>query len=125
MRSLTNAEKSGFLTFNDGIAKFYKVQNIAEKGDKPVEKPIFAVSLRFEYETVGISRFYTAMQANVKIDNLIRTPIFRDLSTQDIVLVNGVKYKILQIQHVEETKPPISRFSLQKVVEKYDLEKFS
>lgn len=122
MKSLANSEKSSFLTFNDGIADFYKVRNTAPKGDKPVNTTVFAVRLRFGYETVGVNRFYTAKQADVKLDELIRTPMQRQISAQDIVKISGRFYRIEQVQHVNGTKPPISRFSLSRIEVDYDTE---
>lgn len=112
--------KPKFLTFNDGMAHFYSVENIAEPGDKPRDGLKLKRKLCFEYLTIGVKRNYEAMQADVRIDELIRTPMHRCLSTQDVCIIEGVQYHIEQVQHDPETHPPCSKFSLSKLEQKYE-----
>lgn len=109
-----------FKTFNDGTAYFYNIDNIALKGDKPKDGLIEKAVLRFNYETIGIKRNYEAMQADVKLDELISTPMNRNISPQDVVIINGTQYRIEQVQHDKNTLPPTSKYSLSRLEHNYD-----
>ncbi len=121
MNKLDKSTKEKFLTFNHGVADFFRLVNVAQAGNKPVYQREKIVTLRFEYETLGMNRFYTALQADVKLDELIITPLYRSISTQDIVAIFGKSYRIEQVQHITDTKPPASRFSLSKLEENFAL----
>lgn len=114
---------SDFLTFNDGVADFYKIENISDKGDRPKEKLVFRCALRFGYKTIGIKRNYEAMQANVMLDELICTPMNRNISPQDVAVINNIQYRIEQIQHDNTTLPPSSKISLSRLEEIYEFKK--
>lgn len=102
-----------FLSFNDGIAELYRVENSAENGNRNVEvlKPIDRV--RFKAHTVGIQRFYEAMQFEIRIAKAIVIPqIAARITTQDVAVIEGRKYRIQQIQERRETLPPSLLLSL-------------
>lgn len=109
-----------FLCFNDGSASLYRVDNIANPGDKPKEGLVLKVHLHFGEMSVGVQRYYQAMEAKVRIDRLIRTPMFRDVSTQDVCVIDGKQYRILQGQHIKKTRPPSSVWTLQRLEHDYD-----
>ena len=111
-----------FLTFNDGMAHFRSIENVAAPGDKPQEKLVAKIKLPFEYLTIGAKRNYDAMQADVRLDELIRTPLHRCISTQDICIIEGTQYRIEQVQHDPGTAPPSSKFSLSKLEQNYEFE---
>lgn len=110
-----------FQKFNDGIADIYAVENTAEKGDRPKDGLSVKYHLRFGYSTIGVKRNYEAMQAQVMLSELITIPVHRDISSQDIVVINGKQYKIEQVQHKTDTMPPISMLSLSKLEADYDI----
>lgn len=123
-------------TFNDGVVKIYEVSDISAPGDKPKEWMMHKLTMRYRRRTIGITRYYAAMQANVKIDMLIRCPSRDEISSQDIAVISGEQYKISQIQHKEEiiqskigrerqeiAIPPVMDLTLTKLVEKYELGK--
>lgn len=114
------AKHKQFLTFNDGTLCVYAVANIAEPGDRPREGLQLKETLRFAYQTVGLQRHYTAMQAQVEIAELVRVPLRRDISTQDVVVLEGKQYLVRQVQHDDDTKPPVTLLSLERVVQEYD-----
>lgn len=109
-----------FQKFNDGVADIYSVENISEKGDRPKEGLIIKYHLRFAYSTIGVKRNYEAMQAKVKLSELISVSMHRDISSQDVVVINGVQYRIEQAQHKTDTLPPISLLSLCRLEADYD-----
>jgi hypothetical protein len=111
-------------TFNDGILDIYEVKNIAEAGKKPVKglTKKKASALRFEERTVGMSRFWTAKQSQVQINQMLRTPRINSVSTQDVVITNGGKqYEIKQIQYIPDVEPPCMDLSLERLVAAYDI----
>jgi len=110
-------------TFNDGIVSIYTVGNIAPAGNKPKEGLILKVGpLHYEERTVGMGRFWSAMQAQVKIDLLLRVPQLRNVSTQDIAVPNdGKQYEIKQIQYPEGVDPPAMDLSLERVSADYGI----
>lgn len=115
-------------TFNDGVANIYSIENIASPGDMLKEKLKLKVSsLRYKERTVGMKRFWTALQANVKVDMVIRVPCtpmrLTAVSTQDIAIpADGKQYKIVQIQKPEDIYPPVMDLSLERVDAAYDIE---
>lgn len=103
-------------TFNDGIGKIYRLENVAKPGEAPEEKPVLKCSLRYRERTVGFKRYYTAMQADTKVSALIRCPRVRDVSEKDTaVLTDGKKYEISLIQYPEDEKPPVMDLTLERV----------
>lgn len=111
-------------TFNDGIVDIYKVGNIAQPGNMPKDGLTKKVGpLRYEERTVGMGRFWTAMQSQVKINLIFRVQRINSVSTQDVIIPNdGNQYKIMQIQYVPNIEPPSMDLSLEKVVALYDFD---
>ena len=99
-------------TFNDGIIKIYKVTDTADNGKKPVEKLTLKNTLRFHERTVGIARYYSAMQANKKVDRVIRCQRVPTISTLDRAEIGGIYYDITQIQYPEDVEPPCMDLTL-------------
>lgn len=101
-------------TFNDGIVSICRVEDIAQVGKAP--KPtITAVKykLRYEEKRVGVTRFYSAKQAQIQIDRVIRVLRVPAINTNDIaVLDSGEKYRIEQVQKVEGIYPECMDISL-------------
>ncbi len=114
-------KSSDFISFNDGICAVYSVENAAEEGDTPVEKLIEKYRLRFRWHTVGMSRFYEAMQAQVKITNAVDVPLRADIDPQDVVIIDGRQYRIEQVQQRRDSKPPTLLLSLSDIDEVYEL----
>jgi len=107
-------------TYNDGVVKLYCVKNIAEAGNRPKEALHLKRVLRYAERTVGLGRFWTAKQAQVEIDLLLRVQKLRDVSTQDIAIPNdGQQYKIVQIQYPEGKD--YMDLSLERLVSVYDV----
>lgn len=108
-------------THNDGIVKIYEVTNIAAAGTKPQEGLMLKETLRYKERTVGINRFYAALQANVKVDYVLRCPRVRSVSSQDIAIPNdGKQYRIKQIQYPEDA-PVEMDLTLEGVTAQYDI----
>lgn len=115
-------DRKEFLQFNDGITDIYSVGNIAPPGDKPREGLTLKYEgLRYEEKTIGVKRYYEAMQANVQLDELIQVPMHKDISSQDVAVIGSKQYHIDQVQHVNDTCPPSSKLSLSRLEVDYDL----
>lgn len=116
------AVKTGkFLTFNDGTAAIYDLVNEAEKGDRPLYKLRLKEKLRFSYNTVGMQRFYEAMQAQVNISLAVLMPMRTTVSTQDVVIIEGRQYRIIQKQDKYDTRPASMLLTLSDIEEAYDV----
>lgn len=114
-QKITNTE-----TFNDGVCTVYKLTNTAQPGLRPHMSPTLYRKLNFGYKTIGVKRNYEALQAQVKLDELISVLLDRKISTQDVVVIEGVQYEIRQVQHKKDTNPETSLLSLVKLEEDYD-----
>lgn len=109
-------------THNDGVVKIYTVANIATPPDRPKEGLTLKHTLRYKERTVGLNRFYTAMQAGVSVAYVLRVPLLRDVSPQDVAIPNdGKQYRIAQIQYPEGVSPPVMDITLQEVTTAYDI----
>lgn len=109
-------------TFNDGLVKIYEVTNIAEPPLRPVEGLALKDSFRYKERTVGLQRYYSALQANVKVKYVLRTPRRRNISTQDIAIPNdGNQYRVVQIQYPEDIEPPVMDLTLEELKQAYDI----
>jgi hypothetical protein len=109
-------------TFNDGVVKIYRVANIADDGDKPVEVLMLRHTMRYAERTVGIQRHYAALQANSIIKHLLRVPLRRDVSAQDVAIPNdGNQYRISLVQYPEDIYPPVMDLTLEEMTAQYDI----
>jgi SPP1 family predicted phage head-tail adaptor len=111
-------------TFNDGVVTIYGTKNTAPAGGLPVYalNPEPKETLRYEERTVGIQRFYTAMQNKIRIDMLLRCPRIRNIATQDIAIpIDGKQYEIKQVQYPPDVEPPVMDLSLERLVHEYDI----
>jgi len=114
--------KSTTQPLKDGLVKIYEVGNIAEDGDMPKEGLTLKNSLRYDERTVGMSRFWVAMQSQAKVEQMIRTYRIDIVSTQHIAVPNdGKQYKIIQIQYPTEIEPPCMDLSLERLEADYDI----
>lgn len=109
--------------YNDGVVSIYSVGNIAEPGNMPKEGLVpKVVSLRYAKRTVGMGRYWAALQAHAKVDMILRVPQLKNVSTQDIAMpIDGHQYKIVQVQYPEDVTPPVMDLSLERLVQEYDI----
>ncbi len=112
--------KRKFETFNDGTVTIFKLKDVSRPGYKPDFQPVRHASFRFEYKTIGIKRNFEAAQAQVRLDELIKIPLNRCISSQDVAVIGDIQYEIKQIQHIAKTLPPTSVLSLTRLEAVYD-----
>lgn len=110
-------------TFNDGIANIYSVGNIAAPGGMPKDGLTLKLEkIRYKERTVGLNRYWAAMQTQARIDLVLRMPQLRNVSLHDVVTpVDGEQYRIVQIQYPEDVEPPVMDLSLQRLEVAYDI----
>lgn len=110
-------------SFNDGVVNIYIVDNVAEAGNLPKQVLTIKVSvLHYEERTVGMSRFYTAMQNQVKVEQMLRVLRIDSVSTQDVAIPkDGKQYEIVQIQYPKDVEPPVMDLSLERLEVDYEI----
>lgn len=112
------------MTCDDGIVKICDVVNVSEPGMKPKIRLRVRSEQFFGYETVGITRYFTALQAQVQIANVIHIWEDRSITSNNVcILEDGCQYRCSLVQHmVNEDKLPITKLSLERINEEYELE---
>lgn len=106
--------------YKDGVCSVFEVLNEAPPGEKAKQKLTVRIPLlRYEERTVGMNRFYTAMQADTRIDRLIRCPRVECVSRHDVVLIGSEQYDIEQKQYPSDVKPPVMDLTLRRLEVQY------
>lgn len=106
--------------FDSGQVDIYKLSNTAQAGDVPKEGLTYSSSYWYEERAVGVTRFYAALKADVKIERLIRIWQDRDVYTDQVCKIDDAQYKIVQVQHgVNEDGLDITDLSLERLGEAY------
>lgn len=109
-------------THNDGVVNIYGVVNISTPPDRPREGLELKHTLRYKERTVGLNRYYAAKQAGVAVAYVLRVPMIRNISPQDVAIPSdGKQYRIEQIQYPEDISPPVMDITLREVTTVYDI----
>lgn len=94
--------------FDDGVVTVYAVTNAAAPGYQPkpqLMKPPKAV-LRYEEQRLGIQRYYDALQNQIQVERVIRTPRHGQITNQDVAVTeDGRTYRIDLVQTVDNIWP--------------------
>lgn len=94
--------------FDDGVVTVYAVTNAAAPGYQPkpqLVQPPKAV-LRYEERRLGIQRYYNALQNQIQVERVIRTPRHGQITNQDVAVTeDGRRYRIDLVQTVENIWP--------------------
>jgi hypothetical protein len=109
--------------FNDGIVNIYSVKNTADAGNMPKEDGLTLKvgSLRFEERVVGMGRYWTALQEQARIEQLLRVPRINSVNVHDVAILNGQQYNIMQVQYPPDVKPPCMDLSLERLEVAYEV----
>lgn len=112
------------MTFDDGILTIYETKNMAEPGEKPVIGLIEKGRYYYNYDTLGVVRYYNAMQAQQKLEAVVNIQGWNDISSLDIcVLENKKQYKCSMIQATHDDNGlKITKLSLERLGEEYVIE---
>ena len=111
------------MTLDDGILRIYRVEDVSEKGMKPVWKLKFKTRAYFGFETVGITRHYAAMRAGNKIAALVRVWQDRNICADDIcILEDGAQYRCSFVQHMKNDDGlDITKITLERLEKDYGI----
>lgn len=107
------------MTLDDGIIRIYSLVDTAYNGEKPnLQLSDTCTRHCFSYETVGFHRFYTAMEAKQRVDDVVR--IYQDRmirADQNIAeLEDGTQFKIILVQHMlDEDGLRITKLTLERM----------
>ena len=109
------------MTFDDGLLTVYEKINIAEKGDKPEYALKFKMALYFGFDALGYNRFYTALQANSRIEAVVNVPMWEDIDSLDIVVLeDGKQYTLSMVQRlIDKDGLKYTKLSLERLGESY------
>lgn len=108
--------------FRDGVLTVCTVENVAAPGKRPVNGLRRKVTLRYDERTVGLNRYYTAKQDNVRVDAVLRCPRRRDVCAQDIAIpIDGQQYEIKLVQYPENIVPPVMDLTLTRLESPYEI----
>lgn len=109
-------------TFNDGAVTICTVTDSAEVGRLPVAKLTKRVLLHYEERKLGITRFYSAKQNNVRLERVIRVPKGPAIDTADAAITeDGTVYEIEQVQVVEGVYPACLDLTLKRMTRGYEV----
>ena len=111
------------MTFDDGVLKIYKIENVAESGKKPKKGLREVAKEYYNLDTVGITRYYQALQAQSQISNVVNIWQDRAISPEMIcILEDGLQYRISFVQHLKEEEGlQITKLTLERIGENYEL----
>lgn len=103
-------------TYNSGVLTVYAAADGAEPGFAP--RPVLTVRARLRYEErrLGVQRYYAAMQAQARVDRVVRVPRGPAVSPQDVVETeDGQQYRVDLVQAVQDVWPPSLDLTLSRV----------
>lgn len=109
------------MTFDDGILTIYAVTNTAQPGQMPVEGLEKKEKYYYGFDTLGINRYYTALQAQQQIEAVVNVPGWGDIAATDVcALDNGDQFRIVMRQPtLDDNGLRIMKLSLERINEKY------
>lgn len=111
-------------SFNDGIVTVYAVTDTAKPGYKTTPGLQRIIELCYEERRVGIQRFFSGQQNQIKVERVLRCPATGKVSTQDIAITeDGQQYRIDLIQKADGTYPPSVDITLTHIQQKYEVAK--
>lgn len=102
------------MTFDDGILTVYRPQNTAGPGDQPQPGLTFRGRYYYSISSLGVTRYYAAMQAGQDVSAIVTVPGWDDIITNDIVILDdGRQYWAEMVQpETDEFGLRITRITL-------------
>lgn len=112
------------MTYDDGILKIYRVEDISENGNKPIVKPVYKLSSYFGFEDVGIKRYFAALENKRMIESVVAIELNKNVFANDLVeLEDASVFTIVMVQHpLNKDGIRFTRLSLERVDENADIE---
>lgn len=111
------------MTFDDGLVTICDVTNAQEPGEQPVKKLTPIQQLHYAEETVGVNRYYSAIEADQLIESVIDVPAEIMIDTnQYAVLEDGSQFMIRMVQKDRDDNGlKILKLSLERNGESYEV----
>lgn len=108
--------------FNSGVVSIYRVTDMGDPGYAPVPRLELRVKLLYEELKLGLIRFYSAKQNQVKVERVLRVPRRPEVSPQDVAVTeDGRQYRVELVQLAAEVYPPSLDLTLGTVEQIYEL----
>lgn len=118
------------MTFDDGIVGVYELTQVRIPGKMPTDSLQLQERFYFKYETLGINRYYTALQAKQDIEAVVSIPGWNEIKANRHVAViadtDGTltaecrQYRIVMAQlTIDEDGLRITRLSLERIGDNY------
>ena len=118
------------MTFDDGIVGVYELTEIIVSGKQPKKGLNLMERFHYCYETLGLNRYYTALQANQQIEAVISIPGWNTIKANTHIAIiadedgvidsSSVQYRIVMTQPTkDEYGLRITRLSLERIGDKY------
>lgn len=118
------------MTFDDGIVGVYEITETIVPGKQPQEGLNLSERFFFSYDTLGINRYYTALQANQEISAVINIPGWNTIqANKNIAIIADAdgyieadtpQYRIVMVQPMtDEYGLRITRLSLERIGDNY------
>ena len=102
-------------SYNDGVVTIYSVADVAQPGYQPQIELTEKIKLRYEERSMGLQRYYQAMQNQVQIERVLRVQRTNKITSQDVAITeDNTKYKIYMVQAVSDVYPPSVDITLSK-----------
>ena len=102
-------------SYNDGVVTIYSVADVAQPGYQPQIELTEKIKLRYEERSMGLQRYYQAMQNQVQIERVLRVQRTNEITSQDVAIPeDNTKYKIYMVQAVSDVYPPSVDITLSK-----------
>lgn len=101
--------------YTDGVVRIYSVTGAVMAQTQTLKE-----TLRYKERTVGIQRYTAMLQTGVTVQYVLRCPLRRSVSAQDIAVPNdGKRYRIVQVQVIEDAVTPAMDLTLEEVRQDY------
>lgn len=118
------------MTYDDGIVGVYDLTQIKEPGRMPIDGLALRDRFFFGYDTLGINRYYVAMQAGKQIEAVINIPGWHPMPPNRTLAIiadeDGVidstmpQYRIVMVQPtLDEDGLRMTKLSLERISETY------
>lgn len=108
--------------FNSGVVSIFRVTDAGEPGYAPVPRLELRVRLHYEERKLGLIRYYSARQTQVKVERVLRVPRRPEISPQDVAVTqDGKQYRIELVQMADGVYPPSLDLTLGTVEQVYEL----
>lgn len=102
-------------SYNDGVVTIYSVADVAKPGYQPQIELTEKIKLRYEERSMGLQRYYQAMQNQVQIERVLRVQRTNKITSQDVAITeDNTRYKIYMVQAVSDVYPPSVDITLSK-----------